>query len=104
MATKSKIKNTKTNIPAEDQTQLGQESVKGKKVLDPVSRHGRGGATIIDECRRLFEMDRKQTTDTKTYKLDALDVFKSREDVLKLLDCEGTFYIGEIYSCILIFL
>lgn len=97
---KTKNKCTKSEKVEESQTHVTQTSTKTKKVLDSLSRvDGGAAATLVDECRRLFYSQQEikhSATNGNKYRLDTLDIFKSRDDVLKLLSSEGML-IGKIY-------
>lgn len=76
----------------ENKTESAQAPSKTKRVLDTVSRENAGVvSTIIDDCRRLFLSQQGAESSHALYKLDALDIFKTRDDVLKLLDDESKF-------------
>lgn len=66
-----------------------REPGKSKKILDSMSRLEDGiNATLIHDCRRLFLGQQGKSEDVAG--LDVLGVFKGKDDVMKLLECEGT--------------
>lgn len=102
---KSKRKPFKTEENQNTQQQNQTDAPKTKKILDSVSKLDSGAVTtLIDDCRRLFLTQHEHSeSNGKTHKLDALDIFKTRDDVLKLLDCEGALFLF-VAPCIYCFL
>lgn len=91
---KTKKKSSKSeNVEDSNVEEQKPGTSKPKKVLDSLSRLDGGAlSTLIDDCRRLSLSEETQTNGD-VYKIDVLDVFKGRDEVLKLLDIEG---IGEV--------
>lgn len=102
--TKKKLGKSPENITEEQQR---HDAPKPKKILDSVSKLDHGAVTDqIDDCRRLFlsqqEYVEETSTNGKLYKIDVLDVFKARDDVLRLLESEGMLSVANTNIEILI--